>query len=128
MAETKDISRREPAEPARAEEPYRVPPVDIYETDESVVLVADMPGVGEGGLDVSIEKDTLSITGRVDAASPQGAEEVYAEFEPLPYRRAFTLSRGLNRDAVEGQIVNGVLRLTLPKADEAKVRKIPIRT
>lgn len=129
MADSRELTRRRNAEPTReAREDYRIPPVDIYETPDSLVLMADMPGVGEQGIEVSVEEDTLSIVGRVNTPQPASAAALHTEFEPAPFRRAFTLSRDLKRDAIEGKIQNGVLRITLAKAEEAKVRKIPIKT
>lgn len=128
MAEQKELQRRPTAEMARAaEERFRMPPVDIYETDESIVLLADMPGVSDKNIEVSVEEDTLSIIGRVDAPPPTGARAVYQEYESAPFRRMFVLSDEIRRDGIEGKMQNGVLRLTLPKAEEAKVRKIQIK-
>lgn len=129
MDDSREITRRETAEPTHEEErEYRIPAVDIFETPESLVLVADMPGVEENGVEVSVEEDTLSIVGRVRASRPEGTVALYTEFEPATYRRAFTLSRDLRQDAIEGKIRDGVLRLTLPKAEEARVKRIPIKT
>lgn len=127
MANTTDIAKKNRAEMTRPEEAYRTPAVDIYETDESVVLLADMPGVGEDGMEVSTEEDRLSIIGRVTAKQPADAVSIHTEFEPLVYRRVFTLSSDLDTAGVEGKIQNGVLRLILPKAEESRVRKIPIK-
>ena len=129
MAESKELTTRTATQPARAmEEQYRLPPVDIYETEESIILLADMPGVSDKGVEVTAEKDTLYITGRVQAAQPKDATALYQEFEPLPFRRIFVLSGEIRREGIEGKMHNGVLRLVLPKSDQAKVRKIPIRT
>ena len=125
MADTRQVDQR--TRPAR-EEDYRTPPVDIYETDDRLVLLADMPGVGDQGIEVSVEEDALTIIGRLDAPHSESAQELLAEFRAAPFRRVFTLSTDLKRNAIEGKIQNGVLCLTLPKADEAKVRKIPIKT
>lgn len=115
------------AGPVRRDEAFRIPAVDIYETEEALILLADMPGVTEKGIDVAVEDDTLSIVGRVEPAAQQ-ARALYAEYEVLPFRRVFTLSQEIRRDGIEGKIQNGVLRLTLPKAEEARVRKVPIKT
>ena len=129
MADTRAVAKRTSAEAARdAGETFRMPPVDIVETADSVILLADMPGVGEKGVQVSVEEDMLSITGRVEAARAQDASLVYSEYAALPFRRVFVLSYDIRRDGIEGKMHNGVLRLVLPKAEGAKARKIPIKT
>lgn len=102
-----------------------VPRVDIYETKNSLVLVADMPGVDERTVDVELEKNVLTIAGRVDAEkSAQGM--LYSEYETGDYERAFTLSDEIDRDKIAATVKNGVLRLELPKAEKAKPKKIAI--
>ena len=129
MTDIQAAAKRTPAEPARGvEEEFRMPPVDIVETADSLILLADMPGVGEKGVEVSVEEDMLSITGRVEATPAQDASLIYSEYAPLPFRRVFMLSNDIRRDGIEGKMRNGVLRLVLPKAEAAKVRKIPIKT
>jgi len=123
-----DITRREKGELTRREEAHRVPAVDICETPDSLVLLADMPGVGEDGVEVSLEENTLSIIGRVATRMPEGAAEIHTEFEPQTFQRAFTLSNDVDLNAIEGKIKDGVLRLTLPKAPEAQVKTIPIES
>jgi HSP20 family molecular chaperone IbpA len=113
------------ARPAEAE--FRTPAVDIFETDDSVVLLADMPGVNEKSVEVAVEQDTLTIAGRVEA-KPAERARVYTEYASRPFRRSFTLSVDLRRDGIEGKMRNGVLRLTLRKAEEAKARRIPIKS
>jgi HSP20 family molecular chaperone IbpA len=102
-----------------------VPRVDIYETKNSLVLVADMPGVDETTVDVELEKNVLTIAGRVDAEKPAGGM-MYSEYETGDYERAFTLSDEIDRDKIAATVKNGVLRLELPKAEKAKPKKIAI--
>ena len=127
MADRRELERRPASQPRQMEEDYRVPAVDIYETEDSLVLLADMPGVTDKGIEVSVEEDALAIVGRPDAINLKEMSPLYAEFDPLPFRRVFTLSDDIRRDGIAGKMTDGVLRLTLPKADEAKVRKIPIK-
>ena len=103
-----------------------VPDVDIFETGEGLVLLADMPGVSEGGAEVSVDNDNLTIVGRVQAPEATGVAEMHAEFRLMNYRRVFTVSRDIDTAQVHGSISQGVLRLTLPKSDRAKVKRIPI--
>lgn len=126
MANNQGIRRAEAGTPRRAEEEFRAPAVDVYETEDRLVLIADMPGVAESGMEVSVEEDTLSIIGRPAPRASAPGNVMYSEFAPLPFRRVFTLSDDIRRDGIEGKIRDGVLRLNLPKAEQAKVRRIPI--
>lgn len=102
------------------------PAVDIYETNDAVVLVADMPGVDEKSVDVTLEKNVLTIYGRVEEVSPAGLTPIYSEYRIGDYQRAFTISNAINWEGIEGKVRNGVLHLTLPKAGPAQTRKISI--
>jgi len=101
------------------------PPVDVYETDEMYVLLADMPGVQPDGLDVIAERDSLTIRGRVERPA---AEPDYQEFELSDYYRAFTLSEDLESDKVTAVLRDGVLRVEIPKSPRVKPKKIAVRT
>ena len=101
------------------------PAVDIYETDQAYVLLADMPGVGPNGLDVVAERDELIINGRVDAAA---TTPDYQEFELADYRRAFTLTEDLDATLINATLKDGVLRVEIPKSPRVQPRKIPVRT
>jgi HSP20 family molecular chaperone IbpA len=92
-----------------------VPPADIYETKDAVVVTADMPGVAAGSVDVTIEKNLLTIRGRVPASEPEGLGAVYREYEVGDFARTFSLSDGVDRDGITAAMKNGVLTLTLPK-------------
>jgi len=127
VADDRDIIDAKEAENT-SDEDFLVPETDIYETDDGLVLLADMPGVGEGGVAVSVDDDTLTIMGRVEPAGVgDSTAEVYIEYRPTPYRRVFTVSRDIDTSSISGNISQGVLRLTLPKSDRAKVMRIPIQ-
>lgn len=120
--------------PARNPSPERtkngrvyVPKVDIYETKEVVVLIADLPGADERSVDVTIEKNILTITASVEPADGKNYRLVYSEFTPGDYQRSFTLSEEIDRDKVEAVIKNGVLRLVLPKLPQATAKKVAIK-
>jgi len=104
-----------------------VPRVDIYETKDSLFLIADMPGVDEQSVDVELEKNILTIAGRVDPAEAKDKSIVYSEYEIGDYERIFTLSDEIDRDKIYATVKNGVLRLELPKAEKAKPKKITIK-
>jgi HSP20 family protein len=93
-----------------------VPRVDIYETNDSIVVLADMPGVDEGSVDITLESDVLSINGYVELAEPEDYQLAYAEYRVGDYQRKFTLSDQIDRDGIEATMKDGVLRLHLSKA------------
>ena len=104
-----------------------IPRTDIYETNESLVLVADMPGVAPDGLDVTLEGRELTIRGRTRDAAPEGYSPVYREYEGGDYERVFTLSEDIDAERIEARLGDGVLRLTLPKAGPAQARRIQVQ-
>jgi HSP20 family protein len=103
-----------------------VPRADIYETDEAIFVVADMPGVSEDSLDITLEKGVLSLNGTVEPETLEDYSLAYAEYRVGDYVRSFTLSNEINQEAIEATLKDGVLRLTLPKVTEAQTRKIAI--
>ena len=102
------------------------PYTDIYETPENIVLVADMPGVGLEDINISLEDDTLVIEGTRHEVLRDGYKPVYAEYELSNYRRVFTVSTDIARDKITATAKDGVLTLTLPKAEPVKARKITV--
>ena len=104
-----------------------VPRVDIYENKDSLFLLADMPGVDEKTVDIELEKNFLTITGRVENGQVKDAALMYSEYEIGDYERVFTLSDQIDRDKIVATVKNGVLRLELPKAEEVKPKKIAIK-
>ncbi|MEN6488891.1 MAG: Hsp20/alpha crystallin family protein [Smithella sp.] len=104
-----------------------VPRVDIYETKESLFLIADMPGVDEKSVEVELEKNNLTITGRVTIDEEKDRCIVYSEYEIGDYERSFTLSDEIDRDKICATVKDGVLRLELPKAEKVKPKKIAIK-
>jgi HSP20 family protein len=105
--------------------PVYTPPTDIYDNESSVVLVADMPGVDEKSVEVTLEDDVLTILGRTPDLAPQGYRRTYAEFEPGDYQRSFVLSDRADAAGIQASVKNGVLRVMVPKAKPVQ-RKIPI--
>jgi len=103
---------------------YFQPAVDIFETKDELVLVADMPGVPPDGVDVGLEGDELSIEGRVRSGEYDGLKPLYVEYGVGGYHRRFTLGEMIDRDGIKAQMKNGVLVLRLPKAERARARRI----
>lgn len=124
-AEKQEITT-EGTERTRARRAY-IPRVDIYETEDALVMLADMPGVDENSVDITLEKNVLSINGYVEPAQPDNYSLAYAEYGVGDYQRSFTLSDEIDRDKIEAIVQNGVLRLHLPKAGPAKTRKITVK-
>jgi HSP20 family molecular chaperone IbpA len=104
-----------------------VPRADIYETEEAINVVVDMPGVDETSLDITLEDSVLSINGYVEPTLPEGYSLAYAEYRVGDFERAFTLSDQIERDGIEAAIKDGVLRLYLPKITEARKRTIAVK-
>ena len=107
--------------------PVFVPPSDIYETKDSIVVLAEMPGVAPDGVDITLERRVLTIRGRSAAREHAGYQRVYNEFANGDYERVFTLSENIDRDRIEATLKDGVLHLVLPKAETAKSRRIELR-
>ena len=104
------------------------PRADIYETEESVVLQLDLPGVKPDDIDVQCEKGMLSIKGERPFSDEIPGRQYYrVENVYGPFERYFEIPRTLNVTKVEAKYVDGVLSLTFPKAEEAKPKKIKIK-
>lgn len=115
------------AAPGTAPAPCLVPPVDIFEDEQGITLLADLPGVSRERLGVRVDGDSLVIEGTAEVAGPRDLELVYGEAQVPAYRREFTLSRELDASRIEAQLKDGVLRVAIPKAEEAKPRRIEVR-
>jgi len=139
--EIRTVEQRTPqtteADQRSAPRPMFLPPADIYETRDSIVVLAEMPGVALDGVDITLERRVLTIRGRSaanDHAGYQrvyndhaGYQRVYNEYANGDYERAFTLSENIDRDRIEATLKDGVLHLVLPKAETAKARKIELK-
>ncbi len=104
-----------------------VPRSDIYETEDQIVIVLDMPGVQKDNIEISLEKSVLTVNGYAVAEDPEGFSLARAEYEVGDYERSFRISNRIEQDKIEADYKNGVLRLSLPKAEEAKARKIAVK-
>lgn len=107
---------------------YVVPPVDVYENENAITLLADLPGVPRDQLQVRVDGDNLVIEATATTGGgPGNMELVYGELQCAAYRRQFTLSRELDTSRIEAQLRDGVLRLTIPKAEDARPRRIQVQ-
>jgi len=103
------------------------PAVDIYENEEELRLVADVPGVGKEDVHISFEKDRLSLQAARSTRNGYGVA-LSAEYRPIDYRREFLVPRGIDIDRIEATVESGVLTVRLPKAAGLRPRQIPIKT
>jgi HSP20 family molecular chaperone IbpA len=129
MAE-RDISIRKETAPAgreemRAAENYLRPTVDIFETEENITLVADMPGVEKEDLDINLERGILTVQGIVIPVDR--GKKLFREFSLAGYYRQFQLPDVVDSEKTSAEFKNGVLTLTMPKSEAAKPRRIEIR-
>lgn len=105
-----------------------VPKADIYETENEIVLLADIPGASEKTVNITLEKNVLTIDAYIDPVRSNGYDMAYAEYEEGDYRRIFHLSDEIDRDGIEATVSDGVLRLQLPKSERAMTKKIAVKT
>lgn len=111
-----------PAVPAVA----LTPAVDIVENDVGITLTADMPGVSRERLAVKVDGETLTIEGSAETTVPEKVDILHSEIRNPYFRRSFTLSRELDPAKIEAHLKDGVLRLQIPKAEEARPRRIEV--
>ncbi len=130
MATTaKEVVRQEEQQLQTKREPERImrPPVDIYENEDGIVVVADMPGVSKERLNVRVENEKLVIEGDAELPVKENMEPIYADIRTTHYRRDFTLSGELDTDKVDAVLKDGVLTIKIPKLEEHKPRKIEVK-
>lgn len=114
---------------ATSQDEYAAPLVDIIEYENEFVIVADMPGVAEEGVDVNFNEGELTIFGAVEEADCCGDEEIVVracQFNPNDYYRSFRVGESINSDAIRAEFQDGVLTVRLPKREEIQPRKIEI--
>jgi HSP20 family protein len=116
------VSKEEKTVPGR----YYVPYADIYEAEEALFVVMEMPGVEKKDLGVSLENGVLRVEGQIDFGKYAGMEPVYTEYNIGHYSRSFSISNKIDQERINAQVEDGVLTLTLPKAKEAQPRRISI--
>jgi len=124
VQQKKELTQKEEKTiPAR----YYVPNADIYETEDALTVVLEMPGVEKKDVNVNIESDVLRVDGQIDFSKYENLDPVYSEYNVGHYARAFTLSDKIDQDGINAELDNGVLTLTLKKSKEALPRRIAIR-
>ncbi len=116
------VSKEETTVPVR----YFVPTTDIFETEDALTVVMEVPGVNKEAVDISVENDVLKIEAKIDPSKYDGMEPLYTEYNIGHFARSFTLSNKIDRQQIGAKLEDGILTLTLKKAKEATPRKISI--
>ena len=104
-----------------------IPRVDIWQTENEVVLTADMPGIDDQAVDVDLDRDVLTVRGKCMLEIPQGYNLAYQEFETGDFERSFRISDEVDRESIDAVVKNGVLAIHLSKAKEEQPRKISVK-
>jgi HSP20 family protein len=105
-----------------------VPRVDIYETKDDIHLIADIPGADQDSIEITLEKNILTIEARVVTEKPVDFSLTYAEYGVGDFKRKFTLSNEIDKDRINAVVKDGVLSLKMPKAGPAKAQKIEVKS
>jgi HSP20 family molecular chaperone IbpA len=108
--------------------PARVflPVADIFETDQALTVILEMPGVDKDHVEVGIENDVLTIVGRIDFSKYETLTPLYTEYNIGNYSRGFQLSSKIEQKDIKAGLRDGVMTLVLPKAETAKPRRISV--
>jgi HSP20 family molecular chaperone IbpA len=125
LTERNDERNLQAREETRSNERYLRPAVNIIETDEGLVLTADIPGATKESLDVNVEKGILTISAPVRQTLP--GTSAYREFELATYYRQFSIPESLDHEKARAEYVNGILTLRVPKAEVAKPKRIEVQ-
>src|SRR5919201_3377374 len=132
MATRQELQVQQKRELEKKEEttiPARVflPTADIYETDDALNVVLEMPGVEKSSVEIRVEDSVLKIDGRLDFSKYEGLQPLYTEYNVGNYSRSFRLSSKIDQNRIAAELKDGVLSLVLPKVEEAKPRTIQVK-
>lgn len=132
MADNQELQVQQKREVEKGQEsttPTRafMPTADIFETVDALTVVLEMPGVSKADIDVSVDQGLLTIEGRIDFKKYEGLQPVYSEYNIGPYRRSFRISSQIDQSKIKAEMRDGVITLVLPKAEEAKPRRIQVK-
>jgi HSP20 family protein len=116
------VSKDETTVPVR----YFVPTTDIFETEDALTVVMEVPGVNTDAVDISVENQVLKIEAKIDPSKYDGIEPLYTEYNVGHFARSFTLSNKIDQEQISAKLEDGVLTLTLKKAKEAVPHKISV--
>ena len=124
MNTNQEIANREVS---GAEVAALIPLVDVIEDEVSITVTADLPGVAKEDLAIRVDGDTLTIEAPLSLGESRNIDSVYAEIRAAQYRRSFTLSRELDITKIDAALKDGVLKLYVPKVEQAKPRRIEVK-
>jgi HSP20 family molecular chaperone IbpA len=117
------VSKGEKTVPAR----YYVPSTDIYETDDALQVVMEVPGVDRKDIDIKVEENTLKVEAKIDPSKYEGMEPLYTEYNVGHFARSFALSQKIDQQQIGAALADGILTLTLKKVQQAQPRRIEIK-
>ena len=117
------VSKGEKTVPAR----YYVPSTDIFETDDALRVVMEVPGVDRKDIDIKVEEDILKVEARIDPSKYEGMEPLYTEYNVGHFARSFALSHKIDQQQIAATLVDGILTLMLKKVQETQPRRIEIK-
>jgi HSP20 family protein len=131
MASQQELQVQQKREVDKAQEattPMRafLPTADIFETEEALTVVLEMPGVDKSNVEVNIENGVLTIEGSINFDKYKDLQPVYTEYNVGPFRRSFRISSKVDQNKITAEMTEGVITLVLPKAEEAKPRRIDV--
>lgn len=106
---------------------YYAAQTDIYESSDSLFVTMDVPGVQKNNLDINLEKNVLTVTGKINFSNYKELQPIYTEYNIGNYVRSFTLASEIDKDQISAKVNDGVLELKLPKLKEAAAKKIVIQ-
>jgi HSP20 family protein len=115
-------NKQEATTPARV----FLPQTDIFETDQALTLIIEMPGTDKDKVDVRVENDMLQIEGWINFSRYDGLQPLYTEYNIGNYARSFQLSSKIDQERISAELRDGVMTLVLPKSEQAKPRKITV--
>ena len=103
-----------------------LPVTDIFETEQALTVVLEMPGVSKESVEVGVENDVLTITGRINSSKYEGLQPLYTEYNIGNYSRSFQISSKIEQEGIKAELKDGVMTLVLPKAEKAMPRRISV--
>lgn len=132
-SEVKALQAKEKSEVSNATEQIKpglvfTPEVDIFETENGLTVLADMPGVKPEDLDIDLKENVLTLDGDVRNSVEKEETELFSEYRTGKYYRQFNISEIIDQSKIEATMTEGVLRLILPKVEAAKPRKITVKS
>jgi HSP20 family molecular chaperone IbpA len=131
MAGEQELQVQQKREVDKAQEPTTpmrafLPTADIFENEDTLTVVLEMPGVDKSNIDVDIENGVLTVEGRINFDKYEAMEPIYSEYNVGPYRRSFRISNRVDQEKIRAEMRDGVITLVLPKVEEAKPRRIEV--